>query len=842
MRTPIIARCTWKRTLFTNLCSLRRPLVAERYHGEMAAGFCIYCDVSLPVPLDQVFTYALPETLRHRVREGSRIVVPFGARKLTGVILRCHDDPPEMKAREALRLIDSEPVLSRELLALGEWIASYYCAPLGEVLRGMLPLASEIRRGKIWSLTDSGRDAARQLLLDSSPDDPVLQVLRMLEKRPLSAAYLAKALPLADKAIRALERKRFVVAEQVQTERDPLRAPTDRLRIELTVAARPEMKLNKSARELLAFLELHPGSHNLKEVESAVKNASISGRSLARIGAVTLKPEVAAVSAAQVRARHLLNPTQQAAFDAIADGIRAKQYRTFLLHGVTGSGKTEIYLNAIEATVAEGRSALLLVPEIALTPAMAGQFFSRFGDRVAILHSAFTDVERSEQWRRIRSGDASVVVGTRSGVFAPVRNLGLIVVDEEHDGSYKQEETPRYNGRDVAIVRAQSAGACVVLGSATPSLESRYNAERGKYTLLELPGRIESRPMPAVELIDMRQEFLESRKQNTFSRKLIEALGERLQKGEQTIVLLNRRGFSSFIACRACGERVQCMNCSLTLTYHKRDRRLLCHYCGYAEKVPGICPKCSSEHINFLGVGSERVEEELHREFPTARIARLDRDTVTGKRQYETILEGFRERNFDILAGTQMIAKGHDIPNVTLVGVVSADIGLGMPDFRAGERTFQLLTQVAGRAGRGSIPGVVLVQTINPDHYAIQFAAAQDYQGFYEKEIHFRRMMRYPPFSAMANVLVRDAKQEAAMRMSSELGLLMTPPPENLKIMGPAEAPVPRLKAEFRYQFLIKAASRKALNELLRQIRTFATQRKWSATALTIDVDPLSLM
>jgi primosomal protein N' (replication factor Y) (superfamily II helicase) len=816
------------------------------YHVLVPAESSLYCDVSLPVPLDQPFTYALPETLRHRVREGSRIVVPFGARKLTGVILRCHDDPPEVKAREALRLIDAEPVLSAELLALGQWISSYYCAPLGEVLRGMLPLASEIRRGKIWSLTDSGRDAARQLLLDSSPDDPVLQVLRMLEKRPLSAAYLAKSLPLADKAIRALERKRFIVAEQVQTERDPLRAPAERLRIELTGAGASERakdaKLNKSARELLAFLELHPGSHNLKDVEIAVKNASIAGRSLARIGVVTLMPETAAVAAGPIRTRHTLNPSQQAAFDAISGAVRAQQYRTFLLHGVTGSGKTEIYLNAIEAALAEGRSALLLVPEIALTPAMAGQFFSRFGDRVAILHSAFTDVERSEQWRRIRSGGASVVVGTRSGVFAPVRNLGLIVVDEEHDGSYKQEETPRYNGRDVAIVRAQSAGACVVLGSATPSLESRYNAERGKYTLLEVPCRIESRPMPAVELIDMRQEFLETRKQNTFSRRLIDALRQRLDRGEQTIVLLNRRGFSSFVACRACGERVQCMNCSLTLTYHKRDRRLLCHCCGYAEKVPSVCPKCQSDHIYFLGVGSERVEEELHREFPTARIARLDRDTVAGKRQYETILDGFRERNFDILAGTQMIAKGHDIPNVTLVGVVSADIGLGMPDFRAGERTFQLLTQVAGRAGRGNLPGVVLVQTINPDHYAIQFAAAQDYQGFYEKEIHFRRMMRYPPFSAMANVLVRDAKQEAAMRMSSELGLLMTPPPENLKILGPAEAPVPRLKAEFRYQFLIKAASRKALNALLQQIRSFAVQRKWNATALMIDVDPLSLM
>ena len=808
----------------------------------MPEGSYQYCDVSLPVPVDQLFTYSLPETLRHRVQPGSRIVVPFGPRKLTGVILRCHDDRPEVATRDALRLIDNAPVLDAELLALGRWIAAYYCAPLGDVLRGMLPLASDMRQGKVWSLTDAGRDAARQLLLDSAEDDPILQVLRMLEKRPLSAVYLKKALPLADKAIKSLERKGFIVVEQVQTERDPLRAPSENLRVELAGAPATEPKLNKPERELRAFLELHPGSHNLKELEGTVRNASPAARSLARKSFVTLKPETMAITAGPVRVRHALNPAQQSAYDRIADAIKANRYQTFLLHGVTGSGKTEVYLNCIEAALAEGRSALLLVPEIALTPAMAGQFFTRFGDRVAILHSAFTDVERSEQWRRIRSGAASVVVGTRSGVFAPVRNLGLIVVDEEHDGSYKQEENPRYNGRDVAIVRAQAANACVVLGSATPNLESRYNAEREKYTLLELPGRIEERPMPSVELIDMRQEFLETRQQATFSRKLLEAIGARLENGEQTIVLLNRRGFSSFVACRSCGERVSCVNCSLTLTHHKRDRRLLCHYCGYAEKIPSVCPKCQSEHIYFLGLGSEKVEEDLHRAFPTARIARLDRDTVTGKRQYETILNEFREGNYDILVGTQMIAKGHDIPNVTLVGVVSADIGLGMPDFRAAERTFQLLTQVAGRAGRGNVPGIVLIQTINPDHYAIRMAAAQDYAAFYQKELNFRRMMHYPPFSAMANVLVRAEKKELAMRMSSELGLLLNPPPEKLKIMGPAEAPVPRLKNEYRYQFLVKAASRKVLNELLQSIRAFALEHKWGATALVIDVDPLTLM
>lgn len=791
--------------------------------------------------MDQPFTYALPETLRHRVRPGSRVLVPFGPRRLTGVVVNCHDQPPAMATREASRLLDAEPVLDAELLALGRWIAGYYCAPLGEVLRGMLPLAGDVRWAKVWSLTDSGRDAARQLVLDSEPGDPVTEVLRLLERRPLTAAYLARAFPLADKTIRSLERRGFVVAEQVAAARDPLRATAERLRVELAAAPR-RAKLKKAERELHAFLELHPGSHNLKDLENLVRNASPAARALARKGVVSLEAEPIALRVSPASTPRRLNTAQQEAFDQIRRGLDGGRFHAFLLHGVTGSGKTEVYLRAIEAVLRQGRSALLLVPEIALTPAMAGQFLARFPDRVAILHSAFTDVERSEEWRRIRSGAASVVVGTRSGVFAPVRNLGLIVVDEEHDGSYKQEETPRYHGRDVAVVRAHDAGACVLLGSATPSLESRYNAESGKYTLLELPARIEERPMPTVELIDMRQEFLETRRQATFSRKLTAALAERLANHEQTIILLNRRGFSSFVACRACGERVECVNCSVTLTFHKRDRRLLCHYCGYAQKPPSACPKCSSDHIYFLGLGSERVEEELHRDFPAARIARLDRDTATGGRRFETILNGFRKGDYDILVGTQMIAKGHDIPNVTLVGVISADMGLGVPDFRAAERTFQLLTQVAGRAGRGSVPGIVLIQTIQPDHYAIRLAAAQDYAAFYEKELAFRRALHYPPFSAMANVLVRGEKKEVALGMSTSLARLFTPPPDKLRVLGPAEAPVARLRNEYRYQFLIKAASRRALSEWLQRVRRFAQEHKWGATALMIDVDPLTLM
>jgi primosomal protein N' (replication factor Y) len=802
----------------------------------------VYCDVSLPVPLDQVFTYLMPETLRHRVRTGSRVLAPFGARKLAGVVLRTHSEKPPAPARELLRLLDEEPALDDELLKLGQWIASYYCAPLGEVLRAMTPLAGDLRRGKIFSLTKSGRDAARQLHLnEAGAEDPATEILRLLEVRALSASYLKQKVQKAAAVLRALEKKGFVEAEDVAAERDPLRASAARLRAEFIRRPAAE-KLPKAERELLSYLELHPGSHNVAELEPAVPKASTAARALARRDLVKLTLEAVAASAFPFRAPHLLNPHQQAAFDRIGAALEEKQFRTFLLEGVTGSGKTEVYLKAIDRTLELGRSALMLVPEIGLTPAVAGQFHHRFAERVAILHSAFHDSERAQEWRRIRSGEARVVVATRSGVFAPVRDLGLIIVDEEHDQSYKQQETPRYHGRDVAIVRARDAGAVVVLGSATPSLESRFNAERGKYERLVLPERVESRPMPVVEVIDTRLEFLETRKQATFSRALIDAVTERLDNGEQSMLLLNRRGFSSFMTCRACGERLECPNCSVTLTFHRRDRRMLCHYCNFSSRVPERCPKCDSDHIQFLGLGSERVEDELHGAFPRARIARIDRDTTGGKRDYEAILAKFRAGEFDILVGTQMIAKGHDIPNVTLVGIVSADTGLGLQDFRAAERTFQLLTQAAGRAGRGNTPGIVLMQTINPDHYAIRFAAEQDYEKFYAKELEFRRLMHYPPFSALANVIVRGTREEEALARSAALGRLVNPAPEGVKILGPAAASLARLKNEYRYQMLIKTSSRKRLNEILGRVRGFAAAEKWNPTALMIDVDPMTIL
>jgi primosomal protein N' (replication factor Y) (superfamily II helicase) len=800
-----------------------------------------YCDAALPVPLDRLFTYKIPLTLRHRVKIGCRVAAPLGTRKLTGVVVAVHDKQPAVATREITGLQDEEPVLDDELISLAKWIAEYYCAPIGEVLKGMLPLKGETRRSCKYDLTETGRAIARQLTA-SNKSDPALQILSILEQSPRSLEYLAKKVERAKSIVSSLVKRKWVLIDDQEIDRDPLRARKERLAIAFSVRPDAEVILKKSQRELLAFLELHPGTHNLAQLAQHFKRASEDARMLARKNLVQLDIEGLQPLPGYFRPPPVLNAYQQSACDEIERALRAGDFRSFLLQGVTGSGKTEVYLRSIEHTLSLDRNALLLVPEIALTPAMAGQFFHRFGKQVAILHSAFGDTERADQWRRIRNGQARVVIGTRSGVFAPVPRLGLIVVDEEHDGSYKQQETPRYNGRDVALVRAKRAGAVTILGSATPSVETRHNADRDKYQLLLLPERIASRPLPTVDVIDMRLEFLETKTQSTFSRRLVDEMTSRLEHGEQVMLLMNRRGFSSCLVCRNCGERLLCSNCSVVLTHHRKDRRMLCHYCGYAEKIPTACPHCGSDYVQFLGAGAERVEEELHRHFPNARIGRLDRDTVSSKGSFEQILHSFREHELDVLVGTQMIAKGHDIPNVTLVGIVLADIGLSMPDFRAAERSFQLLTQAAGRAGRGSISGHVIIQTLNPEHYAIRLAADQNYEAFYQKEIEFRKWLRYPPFATLANLVIRDEKQEQALRMATEIAHILTPPPEGVRMMGPAEAPILRVKNEYRYQILIKALHRDKLRRLLQSVRAMAEEAKWKATALIVDMDPISLM
>ena len=514
-----------------------------------------------------------------------------------------------------------------------------------------------------------------------------------------------------------------------------------------------------------------------------------------------------------------------------------------LLHGVTGSGKTAVYLAAMKSVLDAGRSAILLVPEIGLTPAVAADLNQVFGNEVAILHSALSARERTEQWHRIKRGETRVVVGTRSAVFAPVSDLALIIVDEEQDSSYKQEETPRYHARDVAVMRAKMANAAVVLGSATPSLESYFNAKKNKYALLELPDRVEQRPLPEVEIIDMRQEFQETGHEQVISRKLAQEIRERLEQKEQVMVLLNRRGYSPVVLCRTCGKTLECKNCAIALTHHKRTHRMECHYCGYMAPVPKACIHCGSEYVYFLGTGSEKLEELLHGMFPHARIGRLDRDTVRGREDFERALNALNEGELDVLVGTQMIAKGHDVHGVTLVGVVGADAALGFPDFRAAERTFQLLTQVAGRAGRGQKLGKVVLQTYFPDHYAVQYAAQHDFAGFYDKELRFRSWMHYPPYSSIANVLVRSGKSDEVLRWSGILGQWFEKVRhEGVRVLGPAAAPILRLKEDYRYHFVLKSASREKLNALLRAMLAHAIQQKIPRTQVIVDVDAVWMM
>jgi primosomal protein N' (replication factor Y) len=502
-----------------------------------------------------------------------------------------------------------------------------------------------------------------------------------------------------------------------------------------------------------------------------------------------------------------------------------------------------------------GRSSLLLVPEIGLTPAMAAQMVAAFGGEVALLHSQLTPDERAEQWHRIRRGEARVVVGTRSAVFAPVPGLGLIIVDEEHDGSYKQEETPRYHARDTAVMRAKLLGCAVILGSATPSLESWANAERGRYQRVEMLERVQRRPLPVVEMIDMREEFRETGQEQIFARKLIEETQATLDRGEQVIILLNRRGYSFVVMCRSCGEKIECENCAISLTYHKPGgveemsgearvgQRLECHYCGYKRGVPKACPSCQSEHLYYMGAGSQQGEERLQELFPGARIGRMDRDTVRTRGDMERLLMRLHSGEINLLVGTQMIAKGHDIHGVTLVGVVGADFALGLPDFRAAERVFQLLTQVSGRAGRGELPGRVLVQTYQPEHYVNKFAQMHDYTGFAAKEMYMRRGMRYPPFAVLANVIVQGEKLEEVLARSAALGKWFERARlKDVRVLGPAAAPISRLKRIYRYHFLLKAERRDVLGAALRAMVVAAEAQGIQRRNLVVDVDAVHLM
>jgi primosomal protein N' (replication factor Y) (superfamily II helicase) len=535
-------------------------------------------------------------------------------------------------------------------------------------------------------------------------------------------------------------------------------------------------------------------------------------------------------------------PGQSAALARIHSAVAADEYAPFLLFGATGSGKTEVYLRAAEETLARGRGVLYLVPEIGLTPLLVSRLVRRFPETLAVLHSGLAPAERRRAWEGVRRGEARLVVGARSAVFAPIPDPGLIVVDEEQDGSYKQEDAPRYNGRDLAVVRAREARAVLILGSATPALESFRNAREGRYALLRLGGRVEDRPMPTVRIVDMREEYRDVRGVRPLSRELASALLDCVAGGNQALVLRNRRGWASALHCSACGVRVSCSRCSVAMTWHRSAGKLRCHYCDLERAVPARCPSCGEERLTAVGEGTERIEQDLREALPGARIARMDRDTVRRRGAHEAILKRFDERRIDVLVGTQMIAKGHDFPGVTLVGVLSADQALGLPDFRAAERTFQLLTQVAGRAGRGGSPGTVVIQAFDPAHPVLRSAATQDYEAFYEREIGYRRALRYPPFTAVIEIVVEHRDPARAAAWSAVLADAVAREGEGKLILsGPGPAPIERLKGRYRMQILVRSAGRRRLVEAVGRA-LLATEAQVPRRAVRVDVDPVSLL
>ncbi len=739
--------------------------------------------------------------------------MPLGSRVVTGIVIAVGVEPPDGDVKPIRQLLDEAPFVPPDVVELARWTAEYYASGVGDAIPMLIPPMARGARAdahktrRVAAITAAGHEG---MMADTALSERQRAALALLRGSPdgIATAELAARGASADVVSRLVKRG-YVSVRQERVERDPFR-----------IAGPPN-----SARPT-------PVAHDLIAERARITDDE------------TAAGDPGAVSAGDAPAVRQLTLEQDEALRRLLTLASARAFKVALLHGVTGSGKTELYLRLAAAVRDAGRRVLMLVPEIALTPAVSAQFRAAFGDRVAIQHSGLSDGERHDQWQRIRRGGVDVVVGTRSAVFAPVDRLGLVIVDEEHDGSYKQEESPRYNGRDVAIVRAQRAGALAVLGSATPSMESYHNALSGKYERIVLERRVLDRPLADVTVVDMREEYAAEGPDVVLSGRLREALSMRVAAREQALILLNRRGFATAVFCRQCAGTLDCPNCSVSLVIHGEGhaRRARCHYCNYTARVPTKCPLCAGPYLEQKGFGTERVEAEVRRACPAARVARLDRDAIRRKGALDSLLARFRNGDVDVLVGTQMIAKGHDFPRVTLVGVVSADVGLGVADFRASERTFQLLTQVAGRAGRGDRPGEAIIQTLYPDHYSIRFACRQDFPSFFERELHFRRSMRYPPLVSLINVVLRARTFSAAMDDAADVVERIrqrTSARNDVRVLGPAPAPLGKLRGEYRAQFLLKSSNRKVIREAL---QAALAARSDLQRRVVVDVDPLNVL
>ena len=815
-----------------------------------------YARVAFPLPEDLTFSYAIPARLQSFAQHGSRVLAPLGQGTREGVIVDLMDEPDlpddSIEIKNLTDCLDDTPTFSDELLTLTKWMSEYYLSSWGEALRCAAPAAVRTRQNRVVDLLATDEQIAD---MRQSRQTEILSVLR--EEDGLSLHQIGRRMGVGisklRQALSALQEKGLVeLRSNIQSKARPqtvsvvsLAKPISEIEEQIPEL---ESRAPKQAEMLRILLDCNDETLTTTELTKRANTSltglrSLEGKGLVCLESVQIVRNPLSLDPVPSTQPLTLNPDQATALEAIQGAIDSNKRELFLLHGVTGSGKTEVYMQAMASVLDRGKRVIVLVPEISLTPQTVSRFVGRFGSRVAVLHSNLSDGERYDQWQQIKGGAADIVVGPRSAVFAPFPNLGLIVIDEEHETSYKQDAAhPFYHARDVAVKRSELVDCPLILGSATPSLESFYHAQQGEYTLLKLPSRVSNIEMPPVEIVDMREE-LKRGNRTIFSTSLRRTIEERLSKGEQIILFLNRRGFSTHVFCRTCGYVERCDHCSISLTFHFHAKRMGCRHCGYERPTPQVCPECGSVYIRYFGLGTEQVEQEVVKAFPRARVRRMDADSTTRKDAHQQILDVFRSGEIDILVGTQMIAKGLDFPNVTLVGVISADTALNLPDFRAGERAFNLLTQVAGRSGRSEAGGDVIVQTYMPEHYSIQAAEGHDYLRFYREEIGYREALLYPPLSHAATILLRGEVEaeviQTANHLLDQLEVFKADRFPSVEIRGPVPAPLARIRNKFRWHFLLRSEDVEELREL---IRCAVSETSSASIDLIVDIDPMSVL
>ncbi|HDP99328.1 MAG TPA: primosomal protein N' [bacterium] len=823
-----------------------------------------FADIALPVPVFQIYTYEVPECFRETLTEGFRVLVPFGKRKMTGYVVGIKDQCNREDLKPIHDLLDPHPVLSAEMISLARWISEYYLCPLGETIKAMLPGGTNLESRHYLSLQATDEQIRNHLEKYHVPrQEKILALLR--EHKQLSLQQLRKRFRAANLSSSVAS---LVKAGLIKSEIN-ITSATARPKFEYWLQIHPNIQTQSTFDQICSsLLQTAPAQalclavvreHKQISQKNLIKTAGVSNSAIITL----IQKEIIQRFEKEVVRSYLsaqtykppdsfaLNEYQNHAIYQIEQAINQDCYQTFLLHGVTGSGKTQVYIEAIKRAQSKDKTAIVLVPEIALTPQTVSRFTSNFPGLVSVLHSRMSPGERYDSWRKLKQGQYRIAIGPRSAVFAPLENLGLIVVDEEHESSYKQyDNQPLYNARDVAVYRGRTNNAVVILGSATPSLESYYNAKAEKYQLLELPLRIDDVPMPQVTIVDMikhRKEY-PAHDVSIFSKFLHEKIQEKLAAGQQIILLQNRRGFSTHIKCKDCGHIEKCKHCEITLTYHEKGHLLRCHYCTFTKKAPSACPQCHGVDILFRGVGTQRVEKEIGKMLPQARVVRMDLDTTSRKWAHDRILSDFGEKKFDVLLGTQMVAKGLDFENVTLVGVISADTSLLLPDFRATERTFQLLTQVAGRAGRKGLAGEVYIQTYSPDNLGLKFAEQHDYKGFFLHELPLRKELNYPPFWRLVCLLFRGESEEKVRQAAFIVADMLRIPEALGKVYGPVASPLSKIQDMYRWQLIIKANKQNDSNGKLIRRHLKTAMLKYRSTKnvrdvkLSIDVDPVSLL